>query len=74
MKRGAIGRAELDRMGCETPNCTHDHSLLYMSPFCHPQAGCLAIYDKKDGILILQCSTCEMPVGAFQIGETEIVH
>ena len=69
MANGPIGKAELNAMGCETPNCDHDHSILYLHPGCHPQAGVCAAYRKRDGVVVLECAACETPVGAFWVGE-----
>jgi hypothetical protein len=72
MKRpepGPIGKTELDTMGCETPNCEHDHSILFLHPGCHPKAGLGAAYHKADGVVTLECAECETMVGAFWVGE-----
>ena len=76
MKRpepGPIGKAELNTMGCETPNCGHDHSVLYLHSGCHPEAGMYAAYHKADGIVTLECAECEKPIGAFFVGEKPAV-
>jgi hypothetical protein len=68
-RRGPIGKAELNKMGCETPNCGHDHSVLFLHASCHPHAGLEAAYHKKDGVVVLECAECDLQVGAFWVGE-----
>jgi hypothetical protein len=68
-RRGPIGKTELNSMGCETPNCSHDHSVLVLNAGCHPGAGIEAAYHKKDGVVVLSCIRCAKDVGAFWVGE-----
>jgi hypothetical protein len=67
--RGPIGRIELDAMGCDTPNCEHDHNTLYLHPGCHPEAGATVFYVKTLGYIIVECRECEKAVGAFWVGD-----
>jgi hypothetical protein len=66
---GAFGKAELDAMGCGTPDCEHDHSVLYLHPVCHKGAGTYVAYHKDLGVLTIECVECEQPLGAIYVGE-----
>ena len=65
-----LSRAELDRMGCGVPNCTHDHSVLYLRPKCHPHGGVEVAYEKEDGVVVVRCLKCKQLVGALQVART----
>ncbi len=52
-------RDELDQAGCDNPNCTHDHSVLYLSGNCHPRAGSVITYHKATGTIRAHCLKCE---------------
>jgi hypothetical protein len=47
--RAALTRTDLDASGCGTPNCDHDHSVLYLHGRCHPAAATRARYVKATG-------------------------
>ena len=64
-----IGKTELENMGCGTPGCGHDHSVLYLHPNCHPNSGIFPRYVKKDGVLVMVCAKCDGVVGAVWVGE-----
>jgi hypothetical protein len=52
-----MNREALDAAGCGTPNCTHDHSILYLVPKCH--GGPVEVhYNKKIGEIVVQCAEC----------------
>jgi hypothetical protein len=57
-------------MGCGSPDCTGDHSVLFPYQFCHPHEGLGAKYEKATGTLILFCSVCERVVTVFLVAET----
>ncbi len=42
-----LSRLDLDAAGCGTPNCGHDHTVLYLTAACHPRAGHEVSYDKR---------------------------
>jgi hypothetical protein len=65
-----LSRYELDRMGCGVPNCTHDHSVLYLRAACHPHAGAEVAYEKERGAVIVRCLKCKQLVGALQVART----
>jgi hypothetical protein len=54
----ALTRKMLDATDCGSPGCAHDHSVLYFVARCHQDAGVAAFYDKRDGVLRLQCYAC----------------
>lgn len=46
-------------MGCDTPFCAHDHSVLFMHSVCHTGAGSEVSYEKATGILTIKCVRCK---------------
>ncbi len=58
----SLTRSQLDHVGCDTPNCKHDHSMLYMKSRCHERAGVDVVYHKATGTLKLACAVCHRPV------------
>lgn len=58
MEKAAF-KKELNAMGCGNPNCNHHHSILFMHPRCHPNAGLDAMYSKPTGTMHLICRECE---------------
>lgn len=65
-----LTRSVLDAQGCDTPDCGHDHTTLYMVASCHPQAGLLVAYDKTDGTMLLACTECEAFVGRIAVARS----
>lgn len=65
----ALSRKELDVMGCGVPDCTHDHSVLYMEGACHPEAGKVVNYDKRNGLMTIQCEICQQIVTQVKVAE-----
>jgi hypothetical protein len=66
----ALSQAELDSMGCGMPNCTHDHSILFLHARCHMTAGTEAEYEKATGILTIRCIRCKKLVARLKIAES----
>lgn len=62
-----LTRAALDRAGCGTPGCGHDHTVLFLNPVCHPSGGVDVSYDKRTGLLSIRCNTCERRVGDVEV-------
>jgi hypothetical protein len=62
MNKEPLTAKVLDASGCGTPNCGHDHSVLYLHPRCHPQAGTWVRYEKKSGTLIVDCARCNREI------------
>lgn len=67
---GPATRKELNAATCACPDCNGaaDHTL-YLSPICHPTAGLIVSYQKKDGALRMECRQCDAPVGAIWVGD-----
>lgn len=63
----ALTREDLDAVGCDTPGCTHDHSVLVMNASCHPMAGLCVAYDKRSGALRITCGRCDKPVARVSV-------
>lgn len=57
----ALTRRQLDVAGCDTPNCGHDHSVLFLTGRCH-QRGVEAKYVKATGEIEIRCRVCKKPV------------
>jgi hypothetical protein len=64
----SLTRVELDKAGCSEPNCTNDHSVLYMAQGCHPTAGVDAKYEKASGTLMFKCHECDKPMPSILVG------
>jgi hypothetical protein len=62
MKTETVTQQQLDESGCSTPGCTHDHSVLYFHPNCHPRASLEVRYEKPLGELVIECCKCEKEV------------
>lgn len=64
-----LTRPQLDAQGCDTPDCGHDHSILYLHAACHPGAGVDVSYVKADGMLHVVCHKCDKPVGLIAVAD-----
>jgi hypothetical protein len=62
-------RAQLDIAGCDTPDCGHDHSKLFIVGRCHQHAGVDVCYDKSDGCLHITCHKCDKPVATIKVAK-----
>lgn len=58
---------DMQTVECNAPGCTHDHSVLWVSPNCHEDAPLEAYYVKQDGVLYIRCADCRRPVTAFLV-------
>lgn len=67
--REVLTQEDLDPMGCDTPNCTHDHSVLFFHAACHPQARVEACYRKQSGTIVIACARCKKFVCEVQVAE-----
>jgi len=63
----ALTRNELGKMGCGTPGCDHDHSVVYLNQRCHPSAATWASYNKRTGNLTIACAECEKPIAEIAV-------
>jgi hypothetical protein len=66
----ALSQTELNSIGCGMPNCTHDHSVLFLHARCHVGAGTEAEYEKATGILTIRCIWCKKLVTRLKIAES----
>lgn len=57
-----LTQTDLDKAGCDMPNCTHDHSQVYLVPGCHPNSAVAVLYNKTTGNLQIECRKCRQPV------------
>lgn len=57
----------MDAAGCGTPNCTHDHTILYLHSRCHPGRGAEVYYDKRTGVLTVKCRVCKRPIALVAV-------
>ncbi len=62
-------REDLDATGCETPDCNHDHSIIYLHSRCHPRKGYAARYEKASGILRIECAVCERAIAEVAVAK-----
>jgi len=58
----------LSGLGCDTPNCSHDHTVLFFHPRCHNK-GVSAAYNKQTGNLSLTCRICDKPLIAIAVAD-----
>jgi len=58
---------DLNKAGCGMPNCTHDHSVLYLHPRCHLSAGTRVRYEKKGRLLVIECWECGKEVARVKL-------
>jgi hypothetical protein len=65
--------AELNGFGCSDPNCTEDHSIVYLHPRCHPEAGTWTCFDKRTGALIIECMECQKPFVSILVASSQPV-
>ena len=65
----ALTREQLDTFGCGTPNCGHDHTVLFLHSACHPLAGTRASYDKRTGNLTIECKRCKKLVAEVKVSD-----
>jgi hypothetical protein len=65
----ALSREQLDVAGCGSPNCGHDHTVLFLHSVCHPSAGTRASYDKRTGLLTIECKRCDRLVAHVKVAD-----
>jgi hypothetical protein len=58
MKAKVMTKEDLNKSGCGLPNCTHDHSKLFLHSSCHIEAPTWVIYEKAIETLIVKCADC----------------
>lgn len=58
---------QLDRMGCGSPRCTHNHDVLYLHSNCHPECDLEVAYHKATHQLLVMCSFCKKKVLAVEV-------
>lgn len=64
-----LHREQLDRAGCATPNCGHDHTVLFLSGECHPGASGNISYSKLTGTISVTCFVCDKPVAEVAVAD-----
>lgn len=64
-----LTRKIFDVAGCGEPNCGHDHTVLFLHSACHPNAGSRASYDKRDGLLTIECRRCKKLVARVKVAD-----
>jgi hypothetical protein len=57
-----VTKEQLDASGCSSPNCNHDHSTLYIHAVCHISSAVCVKYEKKTGLIIVECAECDKEV------------
>jgi hypothetical protein len=60
----------MDQAGCGTPNCTHDHQVLFLRSTCHPGASTDVAYVKRTGTLRILCHRCERLITEIKVART----
>lgn len=62
-----VTKTELNKAGCGSPGCTHDHSTLFLTAACHPAHGLEVKYVKEKEQLVVTCYVCETEVTTIQL-------
>jgi hypothetical protein len=62
-----LTQTELDAQGCGTPNCGHDHSVLWLHGACHPSLGTRVAYHKTTGVLEITCRRCHRHIATIEV-------
>lgn len=63
----ALTRKDLDEMGCGSPGCGHDHTVLFLHCRRHQSVGLDTSYSKATGTLRLYCSRCMQTVCEIEV-------
>jgi hypothetical protein len=66
-----LTQKDLNVMGCGTPDCKHDHSILFVNSNCHPGHGVDVCYHKDIGAIRISCFVCEKYVTEIKVAEEE---
>lgn len=64
-----LTREKLDQAGCGTPNCQHDHTVLFLNSRCHPRGGTESSYDKRTGTITVKCKICKAFIAEVLVAE-----
>jgi hypothetical protein len=71
----ALTCEQLDPAGCGSPNCNHDHTVLYLYARCHPNAGAMVSYDKRTSSIRVMCRRCKAEIAEVAVAsKPEMVH
>jgi hypothetical protein len=62
-----VNKEFLDNAICGEPDCTHDHSKLFLSGDCHMGYPVHVRYNKKTGQLEITCGKCESEIVNIQL-------
>ena len=62
-------KADLDAARCESPDCGHDHGVVYFHSDCHPSYGVDVRYDKALSHLTVLCHVCKRVVAKIAPAE-----
>ena len=57
----------MDLSQCGSPDCDHDHSVLFLVQRCHPASGAEVHYTKATGVLTIRCKQCEALVAEVMV-------
>jgi ribosomal protein S27E len=73
MSYPAQTQRDLDPIGCDTPNCNHDHSIIWMRQKCHPKAHLQVAYHKALGAMVVSCPSCGAEVGRIAVARSRLI-
>jgi hypothetical protein len=68
----SLYREDLDHQGCATPNCTHDHSVIFLHGRCHPQAATETKYVKATGTIEVSCVRCKRHIASIHVASIRV--
>jgi hypothetical protein len=63
----ALYREDLNKTGCSTPSCGHDHNELTFHSLCHPESPTWTTYNKEAGTFAISCSRCDKTVALVNV-------
>jgi hypothetical protein len=65
----ALTQRDLNLEECSDPNCTSNHSIIYLSRGCHSGAGLAASYNRQTGVLTVSCLVCDQELIGVEVAK-----
>jgi hypothetical protein len=70
MSRAPLTCEALEPVGCGTPDCGHDHSVLFLHAQCHPSGKLAVAYFKARCVIRVTCARCDELVAEIAVAGT----
>jgi hypothetical protein len=70
MKRilAPLDRKELESLGCDCDEC-QESEIAFLHSHCHPDAPTWAVYNRRSGVLRIDCAQCGKFIADFWVKE-----